>query len=151
MSEHQIPRDTMETLYIASDHAGFALKEKLKVTFPELPWKDLGPDSEASVDYPDYADALAKEILGSEDFGVLVCGSGQGISIRANRHSHIRAAICWNEEVARLARQHNDANVISFGARTMDEDVCVKALLAFLSTAFEGGRHQKRVDKLSKL
>ncbi|NQZ01622.1 MAG: ribose 5-phosphate isomerase B [Bdellovibrionales bacterium] len=141
----------MNKIYIACDHAGLELKQKLMLSRDDLPWEDLGTSTTDSVDYPDFADQLSKAILGSENFGVLVCGSGQGISIRANRHSHIRAAICWNVEVAKLARQHNDANVISFGSRTMDHETCEKALEAFLNTPFEGGRHQNRVDKLSRL
>jgi ribose 5-phosphate isomerase B len=151
VSENQTPLQIMDKIYIACDHAGLELKQKLIASRSDLPWEDLGTTTSESVDYPDYADKLSKAMLGSENFGVLVCGSGQGISIRANRHGHIRAAICWSEEVAKLARQHNDANVISFGARTMDHGTCEKALEVFLNTPFEGGRHQKRVEKLSRL
>ncbi len=148
MSSAKIPRETIKTLFIACDHAGLLLKDHLIHTVPELPWEDLGTSGLESVDYPDYADKLAKQVKDDTTFGVLVCGSGQGMAIRANRYSHIRAALCWNQEMARLSRQHNNANVLCFGARTMDFAECEKSLLVFLSTAFEGDRHQKRVDKL---
>jgi len=143
-----IPRHTMETLLISCDHAGYALKEHLKTAIAELPWRDLGPNSDASVDYPDYADRLVKEMSWPQTVGVLICGSGQGICMRANRYKQIRAALCWTEEVARLARSHNDANVLCLPGRSLDFELCERILITFLDTPFEGGRHAERVKKL---
>lgn len=145
-------RQEMKKLVVGSDHAGFELKEHLKKALPELPWEDLGTFSATtSVDYPDFANEVCQRVSDPETIGLLICGSGQGMAIRANRYLNIRAALCWNEEVARLARAHNNANVLCLGARTMDPQVCERTLLTFLDTAFEGGRHANRVDKLSKL
>ena len=136
-------------ILIASDHAGFELKSHLIRQFPDLNWKDLGTHSIDSVDYPDYASKLAEEIKkNGGGFGVLVCGSGQGMAIRANRYAHIRAALCWSEEIAGLARAHNDANVLCLPGRHIQAVLADKILERFLQTPFEGGRHQKRVDKL---
>ena len=139
-----------KTIFIASDHAGLEMKNHLIGRFPFLPWKDLGTFSNDSVDYPDYAKALGEEMLKNADntLGVLICGSGQGMAIRANRFPHIRAALAWNEEIAELSRQHNNANVLVLAGRHTPFPVAEKILNAFLSTDFEGGRHQKRVDKL---
>lgn len=136
---------------IASDHAGFDLKtalvEDLKAA--GLPVLDLGTHTRDSVDYPDFGDALARAILeGRASRGVLVCGTGIGISIAANRHKGIRAAHCRDTTDARFARLHNDANVIALGARTVGIEVARDCLHIFLNTAFEGGRHQRRIDKL---
>lgn len=142
----------METIAIASDHAGFALKEALKNQLIRLGFVplDLGTESEASVDYPDYGYKMADAIKdGKAERGILICGSGIGISIAANRHSHIRAALCHNAETASLSREHNDANVLVLGARIVDEATAEKALNAFLTTGFAGGRHAARVAKLS--
>ena len=141
-------RDHLQQLAIASDHAGLELKEYLKKHLPSLPWKDLGTNSLESVDYPDYADKVCALVKPPMTVGVLICGSGQGMAIRANRHRDIRAALCWHEEIARLARAHNDANVLCLGARTMDFKACERILTVFLDTAFEGGRHASRVEKL---
>jgi ribose 5-phosphate isomerase B len=136
---------------IASDHAGFELKatliEELKSAGAAV--LDLGTNAPDSVDYPDFANALAKALRdGKAAFGVLVCGTGIGISMAANRHKGIRAAHCRDTTDARLARQHNDANVLALGARTTGPEVAKDCLRIFLATAFEGGRHQRRVDKL---
>jgi ribose 5-phosphate isomerase B len=144
-------------LFIASDHAGFELKTHLRKALPQYGWKDLGPDSADSVDYPDFAKRLGEELLkaqGSPEknavvFGVLICGSGQGMAMRANRFSHVRAALCWNEEIAKLARQHNDANVLCLPGRFVDAKLAERILVTFLNTPFDGGRHQRRVDKLN--
>ena len=136
-------------ILIASDHAGFTLKEHLKNKFKEINWIDLGPTSEDRVDYPDFADKLATHINTENTRGVLVCGSGQGMAIRANRYPHIRAALCWSSEVAELSRLHNDANVLCLGSRVLDFEVAEKTLTTFLNTDFEGGRHQGRVEKMS--
>lgn len=145
-----VPRWTMEKLYVASDHAGLALKEHLLKVLPELPWEDLGPYSQDSVDYPDYADKLVEKIQDEKSIGILICGSGQGMAIRANRHPHIRAALCWNEDVTKMSRLHNNANVLCLGARTVEFSQAERIVLTFLDSDFEGGRHQRRVDKLNQ-
>ncbi len=140
-----------ETIAIASDHAGFALKETLKAELAAAGYVplDLGAYSEESVDYPDFGHAMADAIkAGKATCGVLICGSGIGISIAANRHNHIRAALCHSEETARLSREHNDANVLVLGARIVSEEIAKSALQAFLTTPFAGGRHAGRVSKL---
>ncbi len=143
--------DRSEAIAIASDHGGFALKEVLKTELERLGFVvlDLGPDSNASVDYPDFANALAGALgEGRAERGVLVCGSGIGISIAANRHRHVRAALVHDALGARLCRQHNDANVLCLGERLIGVDVAKDCLKVFLTTDFEGGRHQNRVAKL---
>ena len=140
-----------ETIAIASDHAGFHLKEVLGGELLKLGYGvlDLGPENDESVDYPDFAQALAQSLSeGQATRGVLVCGSGIGMSIAANRHPGIRAALCQNAEAARLARQHNDANVLALGERMIGEEAAKECLRVFLSTEFEGGRHARRVAKL---
>lgn len=138
-----------KSIAIASDHAGLDLKTSLKEAFKDIQWLDLGTNTPDSVDYPDYAAKLAAALAdGRADMGVLVCGSGIGISIAANRHPHVRCALVHDVTSARLARLHNDANVIAFGGRLIGLEVAKEALQVFLSTAFEGGRHQRRVDKL---
>jgi ribose 5-phosphate isomerase B len=137
---------------IASDHAGVELKGQLKDELARrgLGVVDLGTDGPASVDYPDFADKLAAALAdGRAERGVLVCGTGIGISIAANRHRHVRAAVCHNGSEARLARQHNDANVLALGARVIGPEIAKDCLAAFLDTAFEGGRHARRVQKMS--
>jgi ribose 5-phosphate isomerase B len=139
------------TIAIACDHAGFGLKTHLRKTLEGFADSviDLGTNSTDSVDYSDYANALAKVIAsGKANMGVLICGSGIGISIAANRHKFIRAALCHNKETAMLARQHNDANVLCLGARVTDEKAAIECVKAFFSTEFEGGRHARRVEKL---
>lgn len=137
------------SLYIAADHAGFELKEHLKKKFAQITWKDLGTNSLDSVDYPDFADRLSVEISSHSDaMGVLICGSGQGMAMRANRYSKIRAALCWSEETARLAREHNNANVLCLGSRVTSQTECEQILEMFLQTQFAGGRHQRRLDKM---
>jgi ribose 5-phosphate isomerase B len=136
---------------IASDHAGFDLKEVLKKELDLSGYKalDLGADSKESVDYPDFGYKLAEKVAsGACEFGVLICGSGIGISIAANRNKKIRAALCHNKEMAKLARQHNNANVLALGAKFVDEQTAKDCLKEFLNTDFEGGRHEKRVEKL---
>ncbi len=139
-------------IVIAGDHAGAALKGILlnRLTDTGYATLDLGADGSASVDYPDYADKLAAAIAdGRADRGILVCGTGIGISIAANRHRHIRAALCHSTTDARLCRQHNDANVLALGARTMGEEAALDCLEVFLNTEFEAGRHVRRVEKMS--
>ena len=139
---------------VAADHGGFELKEKLIAYFEQrcISIKDLGTYSADSCDYPDLAQKMCAAINDKEiDTGILICGSGIGISIAANRCKGIRAAILYNDEVAHLAREHNDANVAVFGARMMDFDDVVRRLEIFLNSNFEGGRHQKRVEKIEKV
>lgn len=139
---------------LASDHAGFAEKEKLKPLLTELgiDFSDLGTLSEESVDYPDYAQRVAEQVAeGYVDQGVLVCGSGTGMAITANKVPGVRAAVAWSEETARLARQHNDANVLAIGARTTPQGEIPKIVRAWFDTAFAGGRHSERVKKISAI
>jgi ribose 5-phosphate isomerase B len=141
-------------IYMASDHAGFNLRQTLADLLTETGHivHDLGPETDARVDYPDFGEKLAKAMKPFPDSrGVLVCGSGIGISIAANRFPWIRAALCHDVTTAVLSRQHNDANVIAFGERLIGETTASDALMAFLETKFEGGRHQGRVQKLSDL
>lgn len=140
-----------ETIAIAGDHAGFELKSLLKQELLRLGHEplDLGTDGVESVDYPDFANRLADALrTGAARRGVLICGSGIGVSIAANRYPHIRAALCHDGLSARLSRQHNDANVLCLGARLTGVDVAKDCLQVFLGTEFEGGRHQNRVAKL---
>ena len=141
-----------ETIAIASDHAGFGLKSELKQELTSLGFDvlDLGADGSESVDYPDFGYAMASAIKDNKaSRGVLVCGSGIGISMAANRHSNIRAALIHDALGAKMSRLHNDANVIVFGGRMIGLDVALDCLQAFMETNFEGGRHARRVDKLS--
>lgn len=143
----------IKKIYIASDHAGFELKQYLiqELSKIKISIIDLGCDSaEKSVDYPDFAQKLCKKIKLKSDFGILVCGSGVGISIAANRFKHIRAALCYNKILAKLSRAHNDANVICLGARITKPAAALASVETFLNTDFEDGRHAKRVAKLSK-
>lgn len=139
-------------IVLASDHAGVAMKAALMARLKDAGGApvDLGPDDGQSVDYPDYAERLASRMEDDDGArGILICGTGIGMSIAANRRSHIRAALCHSVTDARLARQHNDANVLVLGARTMGLENALDCLMAFLTTKFEGGRHQGRVRKLS--
>ena len=140
-----------ETIAIASDHAGLELKGTVKAELEAMGHKvlDLGTDGPESVDYPTFADALAEALRdGRAGRGVLVCGTGIGISIAANRHRHVRAALCHDSASARLARAHNDANVLALGARLIGIETARDCVRAFFTTAFEGGRHVRRVAKL---
>lgn len=136
---------------IGCDHAGYQLKGLIINELKEEGYEvvDFGCPSEESIDYPDYAHPVAKIIKNEEITGVLICGSGNGISMSANKHNEIRCALCWTEEIAILARQHNDANIIALPARFISNEVALKAVRSFLSTAFEGGRHQRRVNKIA--
>jgi ribose 5-phosphate isomerase B len=141
-----------EIIALASDHGGYDLKILLKSYLMEMGFEplDLGCDNLDSVDYPDFADAMAVTLKnGGAARGILVCGSGIGISIAANRHPHIRAALVHDRLTAELSRKHNDANVIVMGGRVIGPDVAQDCLRAFLQTDFEGGRHQRRIDKMS--
>lgn len=141
----------MGKIIIASDHAGFRLKEKLVkwLTTSRYEVKDIGCFSEDSVDYPDYAHTLAVAVeAGEYDFGITVCGSGNGINMAANKHQGIRSALCWNEEISRLARAHNDANICALPGRFISEPEAIVIVKTFLNTEFEGGRHKRRIDKI---
>ena len=139
---------------LASDHAGYREKEKLKPLLLELGLEveDLGTVSEDSVDYPDYARRVAEMVAsGDAEQGVLVCGSGTGMAISANKIAGVRAAVAWSEEVARLARQHNDANVLALGARTTPPEAIPRIVRAWFETKFEAGRHAMRVQKIGEM
>lgn len=141
-----------EVIALANDHGGYALKVTLKSFLLENDFEvlDLGCDGSESVDYPDFAHALANAIRENKALrGVLICGSGIGISIAANRHAHIRAALVHDRLTAELSRRHNDANVIVMGGRITGPDVARDCLDAFLTTEFDGGRHQRRIDRMS--
>jgi ribose 5-phosphate isomerase B len=136
---------------IGCDHAGFEYKDPVKQMLAETgrQIEDKGTYSTDSTDYPDYAHPVAEMVEnGQAAYGILICGSGNGVCITANKHKGIRAALCWNEELAALARQHNNANVLCIPARFVSLDVAKKMVEVFSSTAFEGGRHQKRVEKI---
>ena len=136
---------------IGADHAGFKLKEIVKVHLESKGFevKDFGCYSDDRVDYPDIAHPLAVSVENKEfDFGVLICGTGNGISMTANKHKGIRSAICWNSDVAALARQHNDANILTMPARCISDDEAKKCVDVFFSSEFEGGRHKDRVEKI---
>ncbi|HEX8942642.1 MAG TPA: ribose 5-phosphate isomerase B [Gemmatimonadaceae bacterium] len=142
-----------ERILIASDHAGFELKEKLGRALGEMGYdvQDLGTDSAESTDYADYAHPLAKKVSDGEvQRGVLLCGTGLGMSYTANRYPRVRAAVAWNAEIAKLAREHNDANVLVVPARFVTEALGIEILRTWLDTPFEGGRHARRVDKIEK-
>jgi ribose 5-phosphate isomerase B len=139
---------------LAADHAGYAEKERLKPLLDELgiQYEDLGTDSEISVDYPEYARKVAEEVAsGHVDQGLLVCGSGTGMAIAANKVPGVRAAVAWNEEIAQLARQHNDANVLSLGARVTPAEELSKIVRAWFAAKFEGGRHERRVEEIREI
>src|SRR5476651_1238978 len=135
---------------IGSDHAGFSYKEQLLKTLQVAELKDFGTHSPDSVDYPDFAHPVATAVEnGDFDFGILICGSANGVAITANKHQGIRAAICWNEELASLARRHNNANIVCIPARFISIEEAEKIVKTFLSTEFEGGRHANRVNKMA--
>ena len=136
---------------IGSDHAGFQLKELLKKELAKkgIEIVDFGCPSEESIDYPDYAHPVAVYVEQNNAQGILICGSGNGISMSANKHQGIRAALCWTEEIARLSRQHNDANIVSLPARFIEEGTAKHIVEVFINTDFEGGRHERRVNKIS--
>ena len=142
-----------ERIPIASDHAGFELKEKLAAHLVALGYEveNLGTSSEASTDYPDYAHPLAREVSdGEARRGVLLCGTGLGMSYTANRYPHVRAAVAWTPEIAELARRHNDANVLVVPARFVSEESARQILETWLNTPFDGGRHERRVEKIER-
>ena len=137
---------------IGGDHAGFDLKSKVIKKLEENGYqvKDFGPYSNESCDYPDYVHPLAKEVeKGEFKFGIVICGSGNGVNMVANKYQGIRSGLCWNSELAEMTRLHNDANILAVPARYITEEVGLEIVSTFLETEFEGGRHQRRVDKIS--
>ncbi len=137
-----------EKIFIAADHAGFELKDKLLKHFEGL-FDDLGTNNEDSVDYPDYAHSLVSKVNKSlNSKGILICGSGVGMSITANRNPNIRAGLAFNSQIAELVRQHNDANILVLPGRFIDIHEAIKCVDKFLKTKFDGGRHQKRIEKI---
>lgn len=142
----------MPKIAIGADHAGFELKEKVTDYLKRsgFEFKDYGTYSSESADYPDFSHPVALAVENKEsDLGILICGSGNGVAITANKHQGIRAAICWLEELASLARQHNDANVLCLPARYISADLAMKIIDKFLNSSFEGGRHERRVKKIA--
>ena len=141
----------MKKIFISSDHAGFRLKESIKdyLSKKKMNFQDLGPNNNDRVDYPDFAHKVARKVKTSKkNFGILVCGSGMGMSIAANRHKNIRAAQCFNSKSTKLSRLHNDANIITLGSRLLTKKNALNCISIFLNTKFEGGRHTKRIRKI---
>jgi len=137
---------------ITSDHAGVQYKKELADFMTHLGYQvlDLGPYTEESVDYPDFAHSLAETVLSKKaDFGIILCGTGNGVAMAANKHQGIRAGLSWNKEVAALIRQHNDANILALPARFVNVEEAKEIVKTYLETPFEGGRHQRRVDKIA--
>ena len=142
--------EAMAHISIGSDHAGFELKERMRAWLgSEYEINDCGTYSEESTDYPDYAHAVAGAVEQDNGLGILICGSANGVAMSANKHQGVRAAICWQVEIAKLARQHNDANVICIPARFVSEEMALAMVSAFLNESFEGGRHARRVGKIT--
>ena len=141
----------MKKIFISSDHAGFKLKEDIKsyLSNKKLSFIDMGPHNDSRVDYPDFAHKVAKRVkLNKNNVGILVCGSGMGMNIAANKHKNIRAAQCFNLKSTKLSRLHNDANIITLGSRLLTKKNALNFVGVFLKTKFEGGRHSKRVKKI---
>jgi len=140
-----------DPVIVGSDHAGFALKKKVEAELDRqgVPWEDVGTGSEESVDYPDFAHRVAEAVAkGRFSRGIVLCGTGIGVSIAANRHRGVRAAVAWDEATARLSREHNDANVLALGGRSLDHALALRILKTWLETPFIGGRHAQRVEKI---
>ena len=141
----------MKKIFISSDHAGFKLKENIKIFLSKKKINiiDLGPKNSDRVDYPDYAHKVARMVTKNKNFkGILVCGSGMGMNMAANRHKNIRAALCFNTKSTKLSRLHNDANIITLGSRLLTKKNALNCVSIFLNTKFEGGRHNKRIKKI---
>ena len=141
----------MRKIFISSDHAGYKLKEQIKLHLSKkkISFKDMGPYNNDRVDYPDFAHKVARRVkINKNNIGILVCGSGIGMNIAANKHKNIRAAQCFNLKSAKLSRLHNDANIITLGSRLLTKKKALKFISIFLNTKFEGGRHLKRVKKI---
>jgi ribose 5-phosphate isomerase B len=141
----------LKKIFISSDHAGFKLKEDIKshLSKKKISFKDIGPFNDDRVDYPDYAHKVARKVkTNKNNVGILVCGSGMGMNIAANRHKNIRAAQCFNLKSTKLSRLHNDANIITLGSRLLNKKLALNCVNTFLNTKFEGGRHIKRIKKI---
>jgi ribose 5-phosphate isomerase B len=141
----------LQKIFIASDHAGYKLKEMIKIHLDKkkIKYIDLGPQNDTRVDYPDYAHKVAKKVkTNNKHTGILICGSGMGMNITANRHKNIRAAQCFNLKSTELSRLHNDANIITLGSRLLSSKKALNCVNVFLNTKFEGGRHAKRIKKI---
>ena len=141
----------MKNIFISSDHAGFKLKETIKnyLTNRKIKFIDLGPMNNSKVDYPDYAHKVARKVkVSKSNVGILVCGSGTGMNIAANKHKNVRAAQCFNLKSTKLSRLHNDANIITLGSRLISKKNALKFISVFLNTKFDGGRHLKRIKKI---
>ena len=141
----------MKKIFISSDHAGYKLKEEIKLYLSKkgISYEDTGPYNIDRVDYPDYAHKVAKKVkTNKNNVGILVCGSGMGMNIAANRHKNIRAAQCFNLKSTKLSRLHNDANIITLGSRVLSKRLALSCVITFLNTKFEGGRHLKRIKKI---
>ena len=141
----------MKKIFISSDHAGYKLKEEIKLYLSKkkISFKDMGPYNDNRVDYPDFAHKLARKVkTNKNNVGILICGSGMGMNIAANRHKNIRAAQCFNLKSTKLSRLHNDANIITLGSRLLSKKLALSCIIAFLNTKFEGGRHLKRIKKI---
>ena len=142
---------SLKKIFLSSDHAGYKLKELIKIDLDKknIRYSDLGPYNDSKVDYPDYAHKVAKKVeTNNNHAGILICGSGMGMNIAANKHKNIRAAQCFNLKSTRLSRLHNDANIITLGSRLLTKKNALKCVGVFLSTKFEGGRHLKRIKKI---
>ena len=143
----------MKIIPIACDHAGFELKEKVKSYLSSRGYevKDYGTNSSESVDYPDMVHPLGRDINnGIYELGIVICGSGNGVQMTVNKYKNVRCALCWTPEIAELARQHNNANILAMPARFISQEVALNIVDKYLSTSFEGGRHEKRVEKINK-
>jgi len=140
-------------ILLANDHAGTSLKKEIKNMLESKGYNvtNLGSDNEESVDYPDYAHPVAEQISKNKNLkGIIICGSGIGVSMAANKHNGVRSALCWNKETAKLSRSHNNANILSLPARFLNKEEAIEIVETFLNTEFEGGRHERRVDKINK-
>jgi ribose 5-phosphate isomerase B len=141
----------LKKIFISSDHAGYKLKEEIKshLSKKKISFLDIGPHNNNRVDYPDFAHKVARKVKANKNnIGILVCGSGTGMNIAANRHKNIRAAQCFNLKSTKLSRLHNDANIITLGSRLLSKKLALSCVIAFLNTKFEGGRHLKRIKKI---
>ena len=141
----------MKKIFISSDHAGYKLKEEIKshLSKKKISFLDIGPHNDNRVDYPDFAHKVARKVKANKNnIGILVCGSGMGMNIAANRHKNIRAAQCFNLKSTKLSRLHNDANIITLGSRLLSKKLALSCVITFLNTKFEGGRHLKRIKKI---
>ncbi|MBN1502422.1 ribose 5-phosphate isomerase B [Candidatus Woesearchaeota archaeon] len=140
-------------IYLGSDHGGFKLKESIKsfLDNKNIKYEDMGTHNEESCDYPDIAKIVANQVAEKNALGILVCGTGIGMSIAANKIKGIRAALCHNEYTAEMARKHNDANILCLGGRVLQKDIALKIVDIFINTEFDGGRHKRRVDKIMEI